>query len=862
MYEIDPSRLDLAREFRRKPLGHHSPELQAVLDRMRNAPIEDKHCLIITKPREQWLLAQMKGDPLIPVPVPGIVFTDLAEAEWTVFKLRWQMITGHDLAAEFGEPLYPAPKPGDSDVAAPDPRRAIFGYVHDISIAPGETVDFKVSCLGVDDYRADIVRLRRPQAGPRGAYYLEEEIATPLSGKTYRGRVQRLHLGSYAKLPPLPQPLESFTVQALVWPTRLAAGEQAIIGNWSPVKRQGFALHLDARGAPSLTIGDGSRQSSYSTAAPLTERRWYLVAATFDATTRDITLSQIPVGDHGLGLAQPVTKQHRAGFLPAASSAALMLAGWNDGSADKAAPGAHFNGKLEAPRIAKRVLSRDEIMRLKTADDITAFKDALIGAWDFSLDMSSERVSDLSSHGLHGNIVNLPLRAVTGHNWDAKEMNWTKAPQQYGAMHFHDTDIDDARWENDFSWTVPAGTKSDVYAVRMRGGGIETYVPFFVRPPRDRATAKVAYLAPTATYAAYANNRRRLVSQGTEMLRGHLMEFDVVDMQLLYHDVGVSTYCGHSDGSGPAYGTRLRPMMNFRPKGRTWNFASDLFITDWLEHVGCGYDVITDDDMHKEGVGLMKRYQAVITGTHPEYYTTEMLDALEGFLKGGGRLMYMGGNGFYWRIAFHPQKTGIVEVRRAEDGTRSWAAPPGEYYMNFTGEYGGLWNRQGRPPNAIAGVGFVSQGFDESSYYRRKPGSYDRRAAFIFEGVTDEILGDFGFLEGGAAGEEIDGFDINAGTPPHALLLATSENHTNSYQPAGDVVLVPLGAANGMMNPAIRADMVFFECPNGGAAFSTGSIAYAGSLAHNGFDNNIARLTTNVLKRFLDPTPFPAPEVS
>lgn len=41
--------------------------------------------------------------------------------------------------------------------------------------------------------------------------------------------------------------------------------------------------------------------------------------------------------------------------------------------------------------------------------------------------------------------------------------------------------------------------------------------------------------------------------------------------------------------------------------------------------------------------------------------------------------------------------------------------------------------------------------------------------------------------------------------------------------------------------------------------FSTGSIAYAGSLAWNGFDNNICRLTTNVLNRFTDDAPFVVP---
>jgi N,N-dimethylformamidase len=50
---------------------------------------------------------------------------------------------------------------------------------------------------------------------------------------------------------------------------------------------------------------------------------------------------------------------------------------------------------------------------------------------------------------------------------------------------------------------------------------------------------------------------------------------------------------------------------------------------------------------------------------------------------------------------------------------------------------------------------------------------------------------------------------------------------------------------------------VFFETPAGGAVFSVGSIAWYGALAHRGYDNDIARITTNVLRRFLDPAPFP-----
>lgn len=61
---------------------------------------------------------------------------------------------------------------------------------------------------------------------------------------------------------------------------------------------------------------------------------------------------------------------------------------------------------------------------------------------------------------------------------------------------------------------------------------------------------------------------------------------------------------------------------------------------------------------------------------------------------------------------------------------------------------------------------------------------------------------------------------------------------------------------DGIESPLVRADMVFFETPNGGAVFSTGSIAWAGALGHNGYDNNVARITGNVLRRFADDTPF------
>ena len=82
----------------------------------------------------------------------------------------------------------------------------------------------------------------------------------------------------------------------------------------------------------------------------------------------------------------------------------------------------------------------------------------------------------------------------------------------------------------------------------------------------------------------------------------------------------------------------------------------------------------------------------IVTGSHPEYWSTAMLDALEAFQRRGGRLMYLGGNGFYWRVAFSSHFPGVMELRRVGPATRAWASEPGETLHAFTGELGdGPW---------------------------------------------------------------------------------------------------------------------------------------------------------------------------
>src|SRR2546430_6287415 len=140
-----------------------------------------------------------------------------------------------------------------------------------------------------------------------------------------------------------------------------------------------------------------------------------------------------------------------------------------------------------------------------------------------------------------------------------------------------------------------------------------------------------------------------------ELFIGALPIVDTTDLLLMHHpELGASTYDTHSDGSGVCHVSRLRPIVNVRPTGRLWNLFLDLCLLDWLEAHEQRYDVITDDDIHTEGLPLLDGYSVVLTACHPEYVSREMMEALAAYLGRGGRLMYMGGNGFYWRGAPPP----------------------------------------------------------------------------------------------------------------------------------------------------------------------------------------------------------------
>ena len=742
--------------------------------------------------------------------------------------------------------------------------KKIIGYADQMSVAPGERIRFMVSCEpGVSSYRADIVRLLSGDTQPDGPGYRDEAVPSPASGE-YPGRYQAVHAGAFGVVPHhrVFENLSSLSLQVTIYPTLPDARRACVLSKTDPDRGTGFALWCDPHQGMVFAIGDdagGVREVSVG--RPLIAREWYLVQATCDAGSGEVRVSQRLLESYAHDTSGGSARTRFEGDVSLGCDAPLLIAAHSRerDRRGRPVPELIFNGRIERPLVASRPLSEVEFETLRHGPLPAALRPALCAAFDFSREIHSDTIVDISPNRLHGELVNLPIRAVRGSNWTGEEMNYHHAPEQYAAIHFLEDALYDCEWETDFELEVPEDARSGFYAAKLTNGDQEDHIPFFVRPPRGSTTAPLLLIAPTASYLAYANWRSGMENEHGELDYNHITEIFPEDRYLNMHpELGNSMYDHHADGTGVCYSSRLRPILNFRPKhGSLWQLSADMHLVDWLESNAIAYDVLTDEDLHAEGVECLRRYRCVMTCTHPEYYSTPMWNGLYAYTQGGGRLMYLGGNGFYWRVAFRDDKPGAMEMRRAEDGSRSWIPEPGEYYMSFNGEYGGMWWRCGRTPQYLVGNGFVAQGFDFSSYYRRNPDSFDPRGAFVFEGVeADELIGDFGLIGGGAAGIELDFFNRGYGTPPHALNLASSEKHTDSYLHVNEDVghmYLPIG---GQDDPAVRADIVFFETPNGGAVFSTGSIGWCSALFHQGYDNNVSRITRNVLDRFLDATSF------
>ncbi len=688
----------------------------------------------------------------------------------------------------------------------------LIGYADRLSARPGDTISFKVSARGGGRVSARLTRSICADPNPAGPGIVEEDASAWWPPFTFEGRAQPFQAGSCAIGENEVELSGDVTFTAIICPTLVSPDEQSVLG----VGQAG--VFVAPGGAGGARWGD----VTVTTDVPMSGRKWYRL--TGRNRNGILRVTQESLGGAAVS-AEVMIEDNATGGPP-------VLAATLDGKGGRTA---HFNGRIEAPAIIAN--------------------GKVIANWDLSQGIGTTAVPATAGPDLR--LINHPTRAVTGSAWDGSEMCWRHRPAHYAAIHFHADDLYDLGWQTDVSFTVPPDMPSGIYVLRLERGEDWDAIPFFVSPPKGKRTADLAVLVSTFTYVIYGNHAR---PDWDPSWQDRVADWGAYPHNPAQHkDYGLSTYNNHLDGTGICHASHNRPLLNLRPGYVTFgksvcsglrHFQADSHLIGLLHTKNIPYDIVTDHQLQEDGVEALAGYKAVTTGTHPEYHTRRTLDALQGYRDGGGHLHYLGGNGFYWRIGVHGEEPGLLEIRRAEDGIRAWASAPGEYYQAFDGAYGGLWRRNGRPPQALVGVGFTAQGNFHGAPYTRV--DHDPANAWIFEGIDGDLLGDFGFSGGGAAGFELDRCDTSLGTPENAVILAQSITGEDGFMLVPEEQLTHLTNLAGQpAQEVLHADMIRFEVPGGGSVFSTGSITFCGSLPWNDYDNDISCLLENVLRRAL-----------
>jgi len=158
-------------------------------------------------------------------------------------------------------------------------------------------------------------------------------------------------------------------------------------------------------------------------------------------------------------------------------------------------------------------------------------------------------------------------------------------------------------------------------------------------------TAKIAVIANTNTWNAYNGwgGSSRYFSTVTPEVTSTVNQKPVD----LSYERPVADMTGDVSGLG---------LNNRDPRAYNHLVRAEVWVTTWLdslanENAKYAYDMYSDVDLDQAPLG---KYAVVILSTHPEYWSDSMRTNLEAYLKAGGHLIYVGGNGLYDRVTITP----------------------------------------------------------------------------------------------------------------------------------------------------------------------------------------------------------------
>lgn len=698
----------------------------------------------------------------------------------------------------------------------------MIGYLSELDCLPGENVDVMVSSDAAE-VSIDLVRLINGDDRPEAPGLLYHGIES-FPQQIIKPQLQQTAIGSYGYCETDIQFNGTLNFECGLFPTMTEIDrEQGVFY----LPGLDLRLTINIQSGLALLLKDQILLESDK----LESHQWINISVTVDAKQTLLTLKS------NTGLEKKFTGN--GVVLNAQSSIFIAVAG---GSLHNGRffPSGILNGKISTPTFTR--------------------SDELIIGWDFSQNITRQCVPAMaeSQYDFKLELVNGPQRAVTGPQWKAKCYDWTQATAEYNAIYFHDDDLADACWPVAATLLIPDDLSSGIYAVRLRAEGLrDDLIPIIITPGTAADNKPILLVLSTYTYMAYANER---LTEGeyNKTSKLPLNRGTCEDLLTQHPEWGKSVYDCHSDGSGVAYTSSRRPIPNYRPDYQFWGFSGprrfpiDLYIVWFLTTRGYEFDVISEHYLNEVGNRAFDGYKVVLSGCQPEYYSETMLNAWQEYYNSGGNLMYLGGDGFYWVMTCFNDMPHLLEVRKSE-GFRHWECEPGERYHASTGELGGLWRTRGRSSHKLFGIGIGGAGWDEvTPGYTRSPASYLQKYSWIFKGIEQPVIGDFGLLMNGSSGDEIDRIDYRRGTPKSTVVLASATGHSEWFVTIPEDIMKVSNRLNATDNPGIRSDMVIIGEPGQGCVFSVGSITFCGALPVNNGNNNVARLISNLLDGFIN----------
>lgn len=321
----------------------------------------------------------------------------------------------------------------------------------------------------------------------------QEQIPDILPG-SFNGRFQVARPGSYAIVDKRDYGVTSTGLDftAYFQPYLLEAGHaQTLVSTLDISTRTGYAIVLDDNGMVEFWVGIGTTVEVISTNFKPALKTWVKVHLIIQGAHLAYELRSIASVTEIVS--SPVTSTQDLTHKADISQACILTFGASYAKSPDGASGIannFFSGRLDSPTIKS-----------------LGSKSRILAQWDFSREMAGDKIIDVSGSGAEGLLINAPTRAVTGYDWDATESDWTKAQYGYGAIHFHEDDLDDAAWETDVSIHLPENIRSGVYAVVVESsyGKVKDRIPFYVRPTpltTKAVAAKVAYIISTFTVSS------------------------------------------------------------------------------------------------------------------------------------------------------------------------------------------------------------------------------------------------------------------------------------------------------------------------------------------------------------------------